>query len=233
MKPDAAKMAELVLMIDFEDAYYSIVSPSSTSSTSSCIHPILAADHIFHFSPLPDHYLLSASTVFRLCPQIRACSLRCYSSRSPQPLCRLSSEHARSFSSSSFAYSILPVLSAHLFTILGYGRGAMLPSFAFSASCVNCIAVSTVLGPCPRMQEFTICQGSKFSLCRKEKQRKDFEIHDSIHVDCLRSMSMDAKSHPSSFITLSLLDPCSLGMCREHVHKQDVTLLDGVMQGRT
>ena len=147
-------------MTYLEDAHYSIVSPSSTSSTISCIHRILAVDRSSHASPLRDHYLLSASTVFRLCPQIRACSLRCYSSRSPQPLCRLSSEHVHSLSYSSFAYSILPLLTAHLFTILGYGRGAMLPSFAFSASCVNCIAVSTVLGPCPRMQEITICQES-------------------------------------------------------------------------
>ena len=65
-----------------------------------------------------------------------------------------------------------------------------------------------------------------------EKQRKDSEIHYSIHVDCLRSMSMDARSHPLSLITLSLLVPCSFGLCREHVHKRDVSLLDGVMQGR-
>lgn len=43
---------------------------------------------------------------------------------------------------------------------------------------------------------------------------------------------MDAKSHPLTFIMLSLLGPCSFGMCWEHVHKQDVNLLDGVMQGR-
>ena len=66
----------------------------------------------------------------------------------------------------------------------------------------------------------------------RKKQRKDFEIHYPVHVDCLRSMSMDAKSHPLSLITLPLLVPCLFGLCPEHVHKRDGSLLDGVMQGR-
>ena len=38
---------------------------------------------------------------------------------------------------------------------------------------------------------------------------------------------MDAKSHPSSLIALLLLDRCSFGLCREHVHKRVVNLLGG------
>ena len=57
-------------MTEFEDAYYSIVSPSKTPSTTSCMYRILPAAHSFRPSPLP----------------ITTCSLR-----------RLSSDHVHRF----------------------------------------------------------------------------------------------------------------------------------------
>ena len=162
-------------MTDLVDACYSLISRSSASSATWCIHEILPSARSFHQSPLLNHYVLSVSTVFRLCPQIRAFSLRFHTSYSSQRLCRhsnllkryeervkslerelqeakddfndgvedsdeleyklgiadgkvmLSSEHVRRFRPSSFAYSIIRPLVAHL-------------------------TMSTILDLCPRFQ---------------------------------------------------------------------------------
>ena len=45
--------------------------------------------------------------------------------------------------------------------------------------------------PSPRLLSLHHVQGSKFGLCGGRDATKDFEIHYPIHVDCLRSMSMD------------------------------------------
>ena len=139
----AAKMANLAPLTEFEDAYYSIVSPSTAPSTTSCIYRILPAAHSFRHSLLPittcSLRRLSLDYVHRFelvafaVPRLDYCSncVDCLRSMSTASAIHLS-------------LSILRLLAAHLSTILCLWprfRAPILRLFNFMCQlhcCVDC-----------------------------------------------------------------------------------------------